>query len=178
MKKSPRCGDWDKLMECLCPYSDTERAPRHRVGRLGGYAGGHPPQLSKHFRVEKTYSDFRQMLAKESLDGAVVAVWHVSRYEVARACLERDLHILLEKPMVLEARHGRDLCELAHKRTVRSSWVIPGNSCNCRCAHAGSNSRGRWDDCISSPMSYRHRRFTLSGVTTVWTSRRWLPTIP
>ena len=74
------------------------------------------PQLSKHFRVEKTYTDFRQMLAKEPLDGVVVAVWHVSHYEVARACLERGLHILLEKPMVLEARHGRDLCELARKQ--------------------------------------------------------------
>lgn len=54
-------------MEYLCPYSDTERAPGRQVGRLGGYTGGHPPQLSKHFRVEKTYTDFRQMLAKESL---------------------------------------------------------------------------------------------------------------
>ena len=74
-------------MECLCPYSDTDRAPRRRVGRLGGYTGGHPPQLPKHFRVAKTYTDFRQMLAKESLDGVVVAVWHVSHYEVSRACL-------------------------------------------------------------------------------------------
>jgi predicted dehydrogenase len=35
---------------------------------------------------------------------------------VARTCLEHDLHILLEKPMVLTAPHARDLTELAKAR--------------------------------------------------------------
>ena len=59
---------------------------------------------------------FLEMLRRGSLDGVVVAVWHAAHYEVARACLEHDLHVLLEKPMVLCVRHARDLCDLARQR--------------------------------------------------------------
>jgi len=70
---------------------------------------------AKH-EVKKTYTDYREMLEKEDLDGAVVAVYHSAHHEIARTCLEHDLHILLEKPMVLTAPHARELSELASAR--------------------------------------------------------------
>ena len=63
--------------------------------------------------AERAYADYRELLGSESLDGAVIAVYHAAHYEIARACLERGLHLVLEKPMVLRADHARDLCELA-----------------------------------------------------------------
>jgi predicted dehydrogenase len=53
------------------------------------------------------------MLARERLDAAVVATYHATHYEVARVCLDAGLHVMIEKPMVLEAAHGRDLLERA-----------------------------------------------------------------
>jgi predicted dehydrogenase len=58
------------------------------------------------------------MLARESLDGVIVAVNHRAHYEVAKECLVRGLHVLLEKPMTLEAKHARELVALAAAKKV------------------------------------------------------------
>jgi predicted dehydrogenase len=66
----------------------------------------------------KTYTDYQQMLAKETLDGVVVCVNHNAHYEVAKACLETGIPVMLDKPMVLEAKHAHELEQLAKTRGV------------------------------------------------------------
>ena len=69
------------------------------------------------FRVEKTYTNYREMLEQETLDGIVIAASHQVHYEIAKAALERGCHVLIEKPMVLEPGEARELLELAqHQR--------------------------------------------------------------
>ena len=63
-----------------------------------------------------TYTDYHAMLAAERLDGVIVATNHTSHYEVAKACLEAGVHVLLEKPMVLEAAHAHDLVRIAAEK--------------------------------------------------------------
>ncbi len=65
-----------------------------------------------------TYTDYRDMLAKEQLDGVIVAVNHSAHYEVTKGALEAGVHVLLEKPMVLKAAHAHDLMNLAQQRGV------------------------------------------------------------
>ena len=60
-----------------------------------------------------TYTDHCRMLEDEQLDGVVVSVSHNAHYEVARDCLKAGLHVMLEKPMALEASHARALLSLA-----------------------------------------------------------------
>ena len=69
-----------------------------------------------HYSIATTYTDYRELLDRHELDGVVVAVWHAAHYEVARAVLERGLHLLLEKPMVLRATHARELIRLAERQ--------------------------------------------------------------
>ena len=86
---------------------------------LVGIADLRPEVLRKaadHYGIGTTYTDYRDLLDGHELDGAVVAVWHAAHYEVARAVLERGLHLLLEKPMVLRAAHARELIRLAEHR--------------------------------------------------------------
>jgi predicted dehydrogenase len=64
----------------------------------------------------KTYRDVREMLAKEKPDGVVVCVNHAAHHEVAKACLEAGVHVMLDKPMVLKASHGHELMKLAEQR--------------------------------------------------------------
>jgi predicted dehydrogenase len=68
---------------------------------------------AERYGVAKTYTSVDEMLARERLDAAVVATYHATHYEVARTCLDAGLHVMIEKPMVLEAAHGRDLLERA-----------------------------------------------------------------
>ena len=103
-------------------YAHLPTLKEHPDAELVALAEIRPDVLAKAakvYGVERTYADYRDMLANERLDGVVVAVWHAAHYEVARACLERGLHLLLEKPMVLKAAHARELCRLAEARGLQ-----------------------------------------------------------
>jgi predicted dehydrogenase len=60
-----------------------------------------------------TYTNCQAMLAAEKLDGVIIATNHNSHYELAKQCLEANVHVLLEKPMVLKASHAHELTRLA-----------------------------------------------------------------
>jgi predicted dehydrogenase len=64
-------------------------------------------------------------LAQEELDGAIIATNHASHYPLAQACLERGLHLLIEKPMTLYARDARALVELAQQHHVEIVMGYP-----------------------------------------------------
>lgn len=73
-------------------------------------------KAARAYSISKTYSSHLQMLNQEELDGVIIATPHASHYELARACLERNLHILVEKPLTLYARDARDLVDTAKAR--------------------------------------------------------------
>ncbi len=70
-------------------------------------------KVAERFPTGNVYTDYRKMIETEDLDGVVVAVWHAAHYEVTRECLERKLHVLVEKPLTLSAKHARELIDLA-----------------------------------------------------------------
>src|SRR5437868_1581044 len=105
--------------------------PKLRVGiiGLGWYAaGGLVPSLRATGRAEvvaasrrsadrlamakrdlgipATYTDWREMLAKEALDAVVVSTPHDQHAEPTLAALERGLHVLLEKPLAASVAQG------------------------------------------------------------------------
>ncbi|MCY3899243.1 MAG: Gfo/Idh/MocA family oxidoreductase [Caldilineaceae bacterium] len=84
-------------------------------------------KAARHFGIERTYTDVHEMLARERLDGAVIAVWHAAHYEAARPCLEQGLHAVLEKPMTLFAAHARHLTELSRERGCQLIIGYPWN---------------------------------------------------
>jgi len=75
----------------------------------------------------KTYTDYREMLANEQLQGVVVCVNHAAHYEVAKACLDAGLHVMLDKPMVLFARDAHDLANTAKSCGVELIVGYPWN---------------------------------------------------
>jgi predicted dehydrogenase len=62
------------------------------------------------------YTSHAEMLEREQIDGVIVATSHASHYQLARDCLARGLHVLVEKPLTLSAAHARDLVDLAREQ--------------------------------------------------------------
>ncbi|WP_224336999.1 Gfo/Idh/MocA family protein [Haloprofundus halobius] len=56
-----------------------------------------------------TYESYEEMLDVEDADAACIVTPHTLHYEQARACLDRGVHVHLEKPMVTDLDHARDL---------------------------------------------------------------------
>ena len=105
----------------------------------------------------KAYPDYGEMLAAEKLDGAVVAVSHNAHHEVARACLEAGLHVMLEKPMVLRAVHARELVDLAAQKglelIIGYPWHYTANTRRARdLVQSGDLGAIQYVSCLSASM--------------------------
>jgi len=62
------------------------------------------------------YTDYSRMLAKEKLDAVLLVTPHVAHYTQCRNGLEAGLHVLCEKPLVINVEHARELVALAKRR--------------------------------------------------------------
>ena len=132
----------------------------HPDAELVALSDARPDVLSKaaaKYEVRKTYVDYREMLQKETLDGVVIAVWHSAHYDVARTCLKHDLHVMLEKPMVLIASHARDLVKLAEERKreliIGYPWHFTHNALRSReVVRSGELGEIRYINCFFASM--------------------------
>lgn len=79
--------------------------------------------VQEQFGIRFGTEDYRELLKREDLDAVVVSSPHRFHFEHARAALERGLHVLCEKPMVLHAAEARQLASLAQSRNLH--FVIP-----------------------------------------------------
>lgn len=75
------------------------------------------------FGVRRSYADLADLLADAgaeragpAVDGLIVAVPHAEHYAVARAALDAGWHVLVEKPMTLDAEQAWDLVDRARQR--------------------------------------------------------------
>ena len=77
-------------------------------------------RTAKRFEIppERVFASAAEMLEKAELDAAIVAVPHSAHADLARAVLDRGLHLLLEKPMTIRPPDARALAALAKTRGV------------------------------------------------------------
>lgn len=72
-------------------------------------------RAADHFNVGRTFDAAEAMLASVDLDAVVIAVPNALHAPIARACLERGLHVLLEKPMTVDPADAYDLAAQADR---------------------------------------------------------------
>lgn len=68
---------------------------------------------AQRFAVANAFDDPHELFRSGLVDGVLIAVPHVHHYPLAKAALDAGLHVMLEKPMVLEAAHAWDLVGIA-----------------------------------------------------------------
>lgn len=82
-------------------------------------ASGLDPSVLKRaqerFGIESVFSDYRELLTLD-LDGVVITSPHAFHYEHACAALERDFHIMCEKPMTLRGAEAWALVRRAREK--------------------------------------------------------------
>lgn len=59
------------------------------------------------------YTDYAQMLEKEKLDAVVVATPHYSHAELAKQALQKDISVLVEKPITVTVKEAQSLISIA-----------------------------------------------------------------
>jgi predicted dehydrogenase len=80
-------------------------------------------QITDHFGIARGYVDYRQLLAEERLDGAVIVSPHTVHHEQAMACLDAGCHVLVDKPLTTSAADARAM--VARAGEVGRQIVVP-----------------------------------------------------
>lgn len=93
-----------------------QRNPRATVAALADPSPEALARAAERFEVEATFPGIQDLLAAVEVDAVVIAVPHAYHFETARTALEHGVHVLLEKPMVLEPEHARILVDEARRR--------------------------------------------------------------
>ena len=93
-----------------------EANPRFRLAASSSRSGKGP---------EPAFKDWRELIEQvEGLQAAAITTPPKPRYEIARACLEAGLHVLLEKPPAATLTEIEDLTCIAEaqQRTLFATW--------------------------------------------------------
>lgn len=64
------------------------------------------------------YADWRLLLKNEKLDAVALAVTPRAQYKIAKAAINKGLHVFAEKPLAANVRQARELLSLARKKKI------------------------------------------------------------
>ena len=92
-------------------YADTNGTSRSNANRLVGEA--------------TSYIDYRKMLANEQLDVVVIATPNHMHRSIFEDVIERDVHVLVEKPLGINVAECLTMIEIErqHRKPGRVVWV-------------------------------------------------------
>jgi len=80
---------------------------------------GRVAEQAAHIYGARSYTDYQQMLSREELDVVSIAVPTQIHREIALAALQRDCHILVEKPIASTIEEGQEMVALAASRGLK-----------------------------------------------------------
>jgi UDP-N-acetylglucosamine 3-dehydrogenase len=72
-------------------------------------------EVTKRYRLQHGFEDYRQMLDTIPLDGVVVATHMETHHEITLAALQKGIHVLCEKPMAETMEKCREMVEVARE---------------------------------------------------------------
>ena len=71
--------------------------------------------FADNFRIEKRYSDWKKLVADKDIDAVTICTPNFLHAEPAIAALRAGKHVMVEKPMAMNAKEAALMCEAARK---------------------------------------------------------------
>jgi predicted dehydrogenase len=75
--------------------------------------------MADRWKVPGRYTDYRAMLAHAGLDAVIISTTNDLHHPMTLAALERNLHILCEKPLALNYTQAQQMAAAAHAKGVK-----------------------------------------------------------
>lgn len=77
--------------------------------------------------LKNIYTDWNEMIKREKLDAIAIAVTPSVQYEIAKECIQKGIHLFLEKPLAANLDQANELITLAksHKVITAVDFIFP-----------------------------------------------------
>lgn len=114
------CGAIAQVMHL--PYL-ADHPEQFEIAALADVSGPTVEAVGERYGIERRYTDWRAMLANESVDA--VGLFHGgSHHDTTIAALDAGKHVVVEKPLAWNLREAREVQAAAHKsdRTVQVAY--------------------------------------------------------
>jgi predicted dehydrogenase len=86
------------------------------LAALCGRDPTHAQAVADRFSIPRVYADWREMLAREKLDGVAIATPNRLHHPIALAAFDAGLHVICEKPLAMNAAEAREMLDRATAR--------------------------------------------------------------
>ena len=73
---------------------------------------------AEKFPNAKFYTDYREMLEKESLDAVTISTPDHTHANISKVAMEKGIHVYVQKPLTHNVKEARMLTELARKNKI------------------------------------------------------------
>lgn len=83
-------------------------------------------EFAREFNVPDTYTDFDEFIKNKLMDAVYIATPHPQHFEQALACIQKNIPVLCEKPMTINADQCRELIAAARKHKtflMEGMWI-------------------------------------------------------
>jgi predicted dehydrogenase len=89
--------------------------------RVVAFCGKQTPRVVTYCQsigLKNFYTNWQKMLENENLDAIVIAVTPQAQYEIAKAAINKGLHVFAEKPLAATLLQAEELYTLAKKKKI------------------------------------------------------------
>lgn len=85
--------------------------------------------LKKYVPEINTYTDYKKLLDKESLDAVLICTPPQLHYPIIKLCADKGIHVFVEKPFTTEYKLAQELADLYEKKQLinQVGYVNRGN---------------------------------------------------
>jgi predicted dehydrogenase len=94
--------------------------PDVEVVAISDVNGNRAQHIANRYNIPLVYTHFREMLANAEVDAVSIAVPNYLHAAIAVGCLEKGVHVLVEKPMAMTSRDAERMISAAraHRRVL------------------------------------------------------------
>ena len=94
----------------------VQRNTEQRILAVGSRDAGRSAVFGGRHEIPRAYGSYAELVADDELDVVYVATPHTEHLACARLALEAGKHVLVEKPLGLDAEQAAEIAELARER--------------------------------------------------------------
>lgn len=95
------------------------RAPNAKVIGIADINEDRLKDCKEHYGIEKAFKDYNELLALKELDAVSVAVPNYLHKPITIDALNAGKHVMVEKPMALNAKEGQEMLDSAKKNGLK-----------------------------------------------------------
>jgi predicted dehydrogenase len=97
----------------VCHIPGLQTHPRAAVVALCGRRYEHARQMADRLGVPDVHTDYRELCARDDLDGVTITTPNAVHAEQARAAFETGKHVFCEKPLGMNVQEVREMLRIA-----------------------------------------------------------------